>query len=143
MGARAADQDLLFEVDLAVAPGSGARLRGLVLELAFSSEEGQPLFSVLNVDDDGVELPDAKACTVRLRIGGPTFVPGRYRVRGFLGVPFLQHVDEIDDALEFEIKAPVQPWRPYELTPLRGRVCRRGEWHCSTTDVAAVHQGGV
>jgi lipopolysaccharide transport system ATP-binding protein len=143
VGARAADHDLLFEVDLATAPGSGARLRGLVLELAFSSEEGQPLFSVLNVDDDGVDLPDTTSCTVRLRISAPTFVPGRYRVRAFLGVPFLQHVDEIDDAFEFEIMDPVQPWRPYELTALRGRVCRRGEWHCTTADVSVVHGSGV
>jgi lipopolysaccharide transport system ATP-binding protein len=142
-GSRAADHDLLFEVDLTTGTGEGARLRGLVLELAFSSDEGQPLFSVLNVDDDGVELPDANACTVQVRISAPTFIPGRYRVRAFLGVPFLQHVDEIDDAFEFEMRDPVQPWRPYELSPLRGRVCRRGEWHCIDTSAVATQESGV
>jgi lipopolysaccharide transport system ATP-binding protein len=142
-GARAADHDLTFEVDLATASAAGARLRGLVLELAFSSEEGQPLFSVLNVDDEGLELPDASACTVQLRLRAPTFIPGRYRVRAFLGIPFLQHVDEIDDALEFEVLDPVQPWRPYELTPLRGRICRTGEWQCTSSRVIAVQESGV
>jgi lipopolysaccharide transport system ATP-binding protein len=139
-GARAADRDLILEVDLATA--SSARLRGLVLELTFLSEEGHPLFTVMNVDDDGVQLPDTGACTVQLRIGAPTFVPGRYRVRAFLGVPYLQHVDEIDDAFAFEVTDPVHPWRPYELSPLRGRVCRRGEWRCTTAGVAAT-QGSV
>ena len=142
-GARAADQDLLFQVDLTTTSDAGSRLRGLVLELAFSSEEGQPLFTVLNVDDPGVDLPDAGACTVQLRLAAPTFVPGRYRVRAFLGIPFLQHVDEIDDALEFEVLDPVQPWRPYELTPLRGRVCRVGEWHCLPTPAATLQESGA
>jgi lipopolysaccharide transport system ATP-binding protein len=127
-GARACDEDLVFEIDLASRPGDGARLRGLVVELVFSSEEGHPLLSVMNVDDGGAELPDSDACTLQLRIGAPTFVPGRYRVRAFLGVPHAQHVDEIDDAFEFEVTPPVHPWRPYELSPLRGRMCRRGEW---------------
>jgi lipopolysaccharide transport system ATP-binding protein len=141
-GARAADQDLVFEIDLGTEPGDGARLRGLVLELVFSSEEGHPLLSLMNVDDEGVELPDAGTCTVRLRVPAPVFVPGRYRVRAFLGVPFLQHVDEIDDAFEFEVMAPVHPWRPYELSPLRGRACRRGEWRCAPALAAAGAQGG-
>jgi len=127
-GACAADDDLVFEIDVASRPGEGARLRGLVVEMAFSSEEGQPLFSVMNVDDGGAELPDTDACTLQLRIAAPTFVPGRYRVRAFLGVPHAQHVDEIDDAFEFEVTPPVHPWRPYELSPLRGRMCRRAEW---------------
>ena len=142
-GVRAADQDLLLEVDLACAPGAGTRLRGLVLELTFVSEEGQPLFTVMNVDDEGVELPDTGECTVQLRIGAPTFVPGRYRVRAFLGVPHLQHVDEIDDAFEFEVTSPVYPWRPYELSPLRGRLCRRGEWRCAPVPVRASHGSAV
>jgi hypothetical protein len=82
----------------------------------------------MNVDGDGGGLPDSSACTVRLRIPGPTFVPGLYRLRAFVGIPFLQHVDEIDDALEFEIMPPRHPWRPYELYAHRGRVCRIGEW---------------
>jgi lipopolysaccharide transport system ATP-binding protein len=127
-GARAADQDLVFEIDVAACAGDSARLRGLVLELVVSSEDGHPLCSVMNVDDAGVELPDATACTVRARIAAPTFVPGVYRLRVFLGIPHLQHVDEIDDAMEFEIVPPVHPWRPYELTSLRGHVCRRAEW---------------
>jgi lipopolysaccharide transport system ATP-binding protein len=142
-GARAADHDLTFEIDLASAPGSAARLRGLVLELTLVSEEGHPLFTVMNVDDDGVELPDTDACTVHVRIAAPTFVPGRYRVRAFLGVPFLQHVDEIDDAFEFEVTDPVYPWRPYELSPLRGRVCRRGEWRCAPAVPAAQQRSAV
>ena len=127
-GARAADQDLVFEIDLATTSGDAARLRGLVVELVVSSDDGHPLCSVMNVDDEGVELPDAASCTVRVRIPAPTFVPGVYRLRVFLGIPHLQHVDEIDDALEFEVLPPVHPWRPYELTPLRGHTCRRAEW---------------
>jgi lipopolysaccharide transport system ATP-binding protein len=142
-GARAADHDLTFEVDLATAEGAGSRLRGLVLELAFSSEEGHSLFSVLNVDDDGVELPDASTCTVRVRLSAPTLIPGRYRVRAFLGIPHLQHVDEIEDALEFEILDPVQPWRPYELTPLRGRLCRLGDWECTSSRAVVAQESGV
>ena len=142
-GARAADQDLIFEVDLATEPGGAERLRGLILELTFLSEEGQPLFTVMNVDDDGVALPDSEGCTVRVRIAAPTFVPGRYRMRAFLGVPHLEHVDEIDDALEFAIQAPVHPWRPYELSPLRGRVCRRGAWQCIPANVPVSHGSGV
>jgi lipopolysaccharide transport system ATP-binding protein len=127
-GARAADQDLVFEIDLATSSGDAARLRGLVLELVVSSDEGHPLCSVMNVDDDGIELPDAASCTVRVKIPAPTFVPGIYRLRVFLGIPHLQHVDEIDDAMEFEVMPPVHPWRPYELSPLRGHSCRRAEW---------------
>jgi lipopolysaccharide transport system ATP-binding protein len=126
--ARAADEDLVFELDLVTQAGDGARLRGLVVELVVSSDDGHPLCSVMNVDDEGAELPDASACTVRVRIPGPTFVPGLYRLRVFLGIPHLQHVDEIDDVLEFEVMPPVYPWRPYELTPLRGHMCRRAEW---------------
>jgi hypothetical protein len=144
-GARAADEDLVFEIDLASRPEERARLRGLVVEMVFSSEEGHPLFSVMNVDDGGAELPDTDSCTLQLRIAAPTFVPGRYRVRAFLGVPHAQHVDEIDDAFEFEVTAPVHPWRPYELSPLRGRMCRRGQWAafalrasaCQAADVTA------
>ncbi len=127
-GARPADQALAFEVDVAACAGDAARLRGLVLELVVSSEDGHPLCSVMNLDDPGVELPDTPSCTVRVNLVPPTFVPGVYRLRVFLGIPHLQHVDEIDDAMEFEILPPVHPWRPYELTPVRGHSCRRAEW---------------
>ena len=139
-GTCAADQDLVFDIDVATRQGDGARLRGLVVELVISSEEGHPLLSVMNVDDGGAQLPDVAACTVRLRLPAPTFVPGRYRVRAFLGVPHLQHVDEIDDAFEFEVMPPLHPWRPYELSAQRGRTCRRGEWSCAP-GIVAVAQG--
>jgi lipopolysaccharide transport system ATP-binding protein len=142
-GATPADEDLVVELDIAAHPAGGGRLRGLVLEIGFSSDEGHALFTVMNVDDGGVQLPDVTGCTVRLRIAAPTFVPGRYRVRAFLGVPFLEHVDEIDEAFTFEVTPPVHPWRPYELSPLRGRVLRRGEWECTPTAVAAVQESGV
>ncbi len=139
---RPADQDLSFEVDVAVGDDVSATLRGLVLELVISTEDGQPLCSLMNVDDGGVELPDARACTLRLRLAAPTFVPGRYRVRVFLGIPYLQHVDEIDEALEFEVAPPLRPWRPYEMSPLRGHMARRAEWRRTEAAVAAaVHPG--
>lgn len=122
------DADLLVEMDVELTtPGAGS-LRGLVIELVFSTEDGQPLCSLMTVDRDALALPDMGGATVRLRIPAPTFVPGRYRVRAFLGVPFLQHVDEIDDALEFEMQAPREPWRPYPLHPSRGAVCVTGQW---------------
>jgi lipopolysaccharide transport system ATP-binding protein len=142
-GSRAADQDLEFEIDLTTGTESRSRLRGLVLELTFSSEEGYPLFSMMNVDDGGVELPDEGMCTVRLRLNAPTFVPGRYRLRAFLGIPYLQHVDEIDDAFEFEVLQPVYPWRPYDLPALRGRVCRSGEWACIAAGSRVEQGSGV
>ena len=40
----------------------------------------------------------------------------------------MQHVDEIDDALSFEILPPERPWRPYELHPSRGVVCVKADW---------------
>jgi lipopolysaccharide transport system ATP-binding protein len=126
-GRRAADDDLDLEMDVAVAGIGGGSLRGLLIEVVISAGDGQPLCSLMTVDA-GTALPDAGATTVRLRIPGPAFIPGRYRLRVFLGVPFLQHVDEIDDALEFEIQPPRMPWRPYELSPMRGHVCVRGEW---------------
>ena len=61
---------------------------------------------------------------------GPTFVPGKYRVRVFLGLPYVQHVDDVPDALTFEITPPLHPWRPYDLSPIRGNVCRRANWYC-------------
>jgi hypothetical protein len=58
-------------------------------------------------------------------------VPGRYGINVFLGIPFLQHVDEISEALAFDVLPPVEPWRPYELHQSRGLLCRKAEWSCS------------
>jgi lipopolysaccharide transport system ATP-binding protein len=134
-GRRHADEDLEIEMDVELAPQRGGSLRGLIIELVVSGEDGQPLCSLMTVDRGALSLPDAAAATVRVRVPGPTFVPGTYRVRAFLGIPFLQHVDEIDDALEFEIEPPRRPWRPYELNPVRGRVCVAAEWSCTRQGV--------
>lgn len=124
------DSELTLDVQLAVLPeaGGGVSLRGLVLELIFYNERGQPLTSVMNVDDPAVQFPDVSSATIRMRLPAPTFVPGRYRVGLVLGIPYLQHVDELVDALEFEITPPAQPWRPYDLAEARGNVCLRAEW---------------
>jgi lipopolysaccharide transport system ATP-binding protein len=137
---RPAEADLVFEVDLALTDPDrfGASLRGLILEIVVCSDQGQPLICVMNVDDDGVELPAARACTVRARLAGPTFIPGRYRVNLFLGIPSLEHVDEIPDALEFDVSLPLQPWRPYQLHANRQLVCRKAEWSCSVTEPQGV-----
>jgi len=139
VAARASDEDLTFELDIDMAPGAqGASLRGLVVELVIASDQGQPLVSVMNVDDEvGVELPADRTCRVRVSLAAPTFVPGRYRVSAFLGIPYLEHVDEIPDGLEFDVEPPHAPWRPYELTPARGLVCLRGAW---TVAVGQAHR---
>ena len=126
------ESDLAFQIDLELAgvSTSGTSLRGLVIELVVCSDQGQPLLSLMNVDDDGVELPSATTCTITARLPGPTFIPGRYRVNVFVGIPYLEHVDEIPDAFEFEIVAPERPWRPYELHITRGMVCRKAQWAC-------------
>ena len=126
----APEDDLVVEIDVAVSnEASGAdTLRGLVVELSVVTEHGQPLLSVMNVDHDALELPASRACTVQVRLAGPTFVPGRYRLGLFLGWPYLAHVDDVPDALEFEVTPPERPWRPYPLHPMRGAVCRRAEW---------------
>ena len=130
------EDDLTFQIDLQLAHASsrGASLRGLVVELVVCSDQGQPLLSLMNVDDDGVALPSATSCTVTARLAGPTFIPGRYRVNLFIGIPYLEHVDEIPDAFEFEIVAPERPWRPYELHISRGMVCRKAHWDCAVSD---------
>ena len=141
VGAVPCDADLRFEVDLALrdAVSSGASLRGLVLELGICSALGQPILSLMNVDDSGVDLPAASSCRVQVRLPGPTFVPGRYCVNVFLGLPYLQHVDEVLDAVRFDILPPRKPWRPYELYESRGLVCRRAEWqHVEPTALATV-----
>jgi lipopolysaccharide transport system ATP-binding protein len=129
--ASAAPEDAIeFELDIAVNAGTTGQdsLRGLVVELVISSADGQPLVSLMNVDNESLELPAAGTCTVRVRLDGPTFVPGRYRVNAFLGWPYLSHVDDIADALEFEITPPNRPWRPYPLHSSRGAVCRVATW---------------
>ena len=130
------EDDLVFQIDIesSGAATAGASLRGLVVELVVCSDQGQPLLSLMNVDDDGVTLPSATACTVTVRLPGPTFIPGRYRMNAFLGVPFLEHVDEIPDAFEFEIVPPIHPWRPYELHITRGIVCRKAQWECAVSN---------
>ena len=130
------ENDLMFQLDLQLADAAtrGASLRGLVVELVICSDQGQPLLSLMNVDDDGVELPSATRCTVTARLPGPTFIPGRYRLNIFVGIPFLEHVDEIPDAFEFEILAPERPWRPYQLSITRGIVCRKAHWGCVVPD---------
>ena len=85
----------------------------------------------MNVDDGGVQLPSTGACRVTARLEGPTFIPGRYRLNVFVGIPNLEHVDEIPDALEFEILPPAHPWRPYQLHLTRGMLCRKAAWRCT------------
>ena len=129
IGSRACDKDLIFELDLETQDASAATsLRGLVLEMMFHNQGGQAITSVMNVDDGALDLPDTKRLRVRVRLPAPTFMPGHYRVRLFLGIPFLQHVDDIDGALQFEVTPPENPWRPYELHPTRGVVCERADW---------------
>ena len=130
VGRRATDDDLVFEVDIETAGGAaqGESLRGLVVELVIHAEEGYPIVSLMNVDDEGVELPRSSRCTVRVKLAPPTLVPGRYRLFAFLGLPYLEHVDELHDCFEFEIISPRNPWRPYPLHPSRGRSCRHAAW---------------
>jgi hypothetical protein len=132
-----ADNDLIFEVEVELrdAERSVTTLRGLVVELVICSDQGLPLLSLMNADDGGIDLPSARRCRVQARLEAPTFVPGRYRVNAFIGIPLLDHVDEISDALEFEILPPASPWRPFELHIGSGIVCRRATWSCD----AAVH----
>jgi lipopolysaccharide transport system ATP-binding protein len=124
------DADLRIEIQLSVTNdvSAGTSLKGLVLELMFFNDQGQPLTSVMNVDDPGVGLPDAPFCKVLMRLPGPTFVPGRYSISLMLGIPFLQHVDEIASAFTFEIVPPHAPWRPYDLSDIRGNFCVKAEW---------------
>jgi len=133
VGALPCDADLLIELTIEVGAreAAGSSLRGLVVELVVCADDGQPLLSLMNVDDTGVALPDGRACRVLVRLPGPTLVPGRYSVDVFLGVPFLQHVDEISEALAFDVLPPLEPWRPYDLHQSRGLLCRKAEWRCS------------
>jgi len=136
---RPADVDLVFELSIQMqdAANAGGSLRGLVVELVIGSDQGQPLVSLMNVDDGGVGLPAAGRCRVRARLQGPTFIPGRYRVNAFVGIPYLEHVDEVPDAFEFEITPPENPWRPYELNIGRQIVCRKAAWQCDVAPASA------
>jgi lipopolysaccharide transport system ATP-binding protein len=124
------DEDLVIDVDIALTESAeqGMSLRGLVIELQFFNEQGQPLTTVMNVDEPGLELPEETSCTVRMRLPGPTFVQGTYSVNTCLGIPFVQHVDEIREALVFEVMPPGNAWRPYDLYQMRGSMCRKAEW---------------
>ena len=134
LGSRPCDKDLMFVVEVETKDIEGSHtLRGLVLELTFLTEEGRPITSVTNVDDGACEFPSADRCRMNIRLKGPTFMPGRYRLKLFLGIPFLQHVDDIDNALAFEILPPEMPWRPYELHPSGGDVCVKAEWDSSVS----------
>jgi len=132
VGSRPCDKDLTFVIDVETRGGGESSLRGLVLELMFFSFEGTAVMSVMNVDDGAAEFPSTDQCRMRVRLPAPTFMPGRYRLKLFLGIPFLQHIDDIDDALTFEISPPEKPWRPYELQPSRGVVCPKADWTCET-----------
>jgi lipopolysaccharide transport system ATP-binding protein len=125
------DAGLVFEVDVGVTnPEAPAiTLRGLVMEIMFFSEQGQPLMSVMNVDYEGASLPACKNCRVQVRLPGATFIPGRYRLDVFVGIPYLQHVDHVRDAYTFEISSPIVPWRPYDLYAFRGHMYRRAYWN--------------
>jgi lipopolysaccharide transport system ATP-binding protein len=133
---RPCDRTLRFELAIEVADTgkSGGSLRGLVVELRVCSEAGEPLLSLMNADDPGVELPAGRACRVRVSLSPPTFVPGQYRLDVFLGIPDLQHVDVIAEALRFDILPPERPWRPYPLDRLRGAFCRMADWVCLDAD---------
>jgi lipopolysaccharide transport system ATP-binding protein len=139
---RPADADLIFELSIETTGGRAGTLRGLIVELVICSDQSQPLVSVMNVDDGGADLPAAKTCRVRATLSGPTFVPGRYRVNAFLGVPYLEHVDEVPDAFEFEVDPPTYPWRPYELHTRTQIVCRKAAWHCEAAPFVGVAARG-
>ena len=76
---------------------------------------------------------------LRVRLAAPTFIPGRYRLDAFVGVPYAEHVDHVTDALEFDILPPERPWRPYEHTVESGLACRIGEWVCMEALAHADH----
>jgi lipopolysaccharide transport system ATP-binding protein len=141
-GVLPADADLRFEIDVEVAEGHDQSLRGLVVELSISSEEGVPLLHVMNADEPGVELPSTRACTLSVNIPGPVFAPGRYRVSMTIGVPGLLHEDEVRDCVEFQIDPPVRPWRPAALQPGKGLTCRMGAWTLQHLEEPAAHVRG-
>jgi lipopolysaccharide transport system ATP-binding protein len=138
-GSLPADADLRFEIDVQVAEGHDQSLRGLVVEVSIGTEEGVPLLHLMNADDPGLELPSTRACRLSVTIPGPVLAPGRYRVSMTIGVPGLLHEDEVRDALEFQIDAPVRPWRPSALQASKGLTCRIGAWALSRVEEPATH----
>lgn len=139
---RPADRDLIFRIHVSMSEAEGgASLKGLVLELMFYTEAGDPITSVMNVDQGNPALPESSDCTVEMRLPAPTFVPGKYRIRIFLGIPYFQHVDDVIDALTFEIAPPERPWRPYDLYSIRGSSCRLAEWEYLTSELLAAGAG--
>jgi len=132
-----ADADMVLECRLSADPGHAGSLSGQMLELTISADDGMPICNLMTLDDGGVVLPASQSCTVRVMIPGPTFVPGRYRLSLFLGVPNFVISDEVIDGFEFEILPPVRPWRPVELTRAKGVVCRRGAWSVVDAGVPA------
>ncbi|MDO8793170.1 MAG: ABC transporter ATP-binding protein [Vicinamibacterales bacterium] len=122
------DADLVIECLVSTAQGQPGKLQGHTLELTLCGDDGVPLCSLMNVDDGGAELPSVGSCWMRVSVPGPTFVPGRYRLNTFLGIPNLLETDSVFDGFEFEVLPPVHPWRPYELTRAHGIVCRRASW---------------
>jgi lipopolysaccharide transport system ATP-binding protein len=136
-GAMPADADLTFEIDTAVADNHDQSLRGLVVELSISTEEGVPLVHVMNADAGGVELPLATACTMVVQIPGPVLAPGRYRVSITIGLPGMLHEDEVRDCLEFQIDPPLRPWRPYPLQASKGLTCKIGTWQLTHVEEPA------
>ena len=128
------DADLNIELSIEVVPDHDTSLRALMVHLVICASDSRPLISLTNVDDGGAPLPAGKRCALTMRLPGPTLVPGRYRMNVFLGVPGLEHVDEIPDAFEFEISPPERPWRPYAMSPASGPVCRLASWSCAVPD---------
>jgi lipopolysaccharide transport system ATP-binding protein len=134
---RPSDADLLLEFEVAV-EGHGGNLGALLLHIVLCAADGRPLISLTNVDDGGAQLPPAKRCVMTMRLPGPTVVAGRYRLNAFLGIPHVEHVDEIPDAFEFDITPPEHPWRPFEMSPASGPVCRLAAWECRVGDESLV-----
>ena len=141
IGTVSADADLVFEIDARTLPGHDQSLRGLVVELSISTEEGVPLVHVMNADERGIELPSTNACTLGVKIPGPVLAPGRYRVSITIGLPGMLHEDELRDCLEFQVDPPLRPWRPYPLQASRGLTCRIGTWALSHVEEHAEHVG--
>ncbi len=127
-----ADEPLVFEADLVMDDTGAGALNALTFSLTVCSEEGTPLCTVTSADDGGVELPEERACAVRVSIPAPTFAPGKYRVHTWLGIPGTHLSDKVYDAFEFEILPPHVPWRPFALVASDGLTCRRADWSTRT-----------
>lgn len=126
-----ADADLILQIDAGIVEGHDQSMRGLIVELSLSTDEGIPLVHVMNADDPGLELPSVTSCTLTATIPGPVLAPGRYRVSISIGVPGMLHDDEVRDCFEFEIQPPIRSWRPAALQPGKGLTCRFATWAVS------------